>query len=249
MLDTSYVLDCGGILVRYIFLDRETHTFFGSYLEEDKGLEAALEIRAWPEYLERNRWLVGEDEDSKAFLETQCLMVLTGNRLLSHKRALFHGAALLWKERVWILTGPSGVGKTTQLRHWLRLQRRKVRVINGDKPLLAWREDGTIWVHGSPWKGKEGLGIRGLCAPLGGIILLEQGQENRIRRLSPKEAVLPLFVEFITWPENTEQIRDQAGILERVLEAVPVWKLTNLGDRDSAELTQKAIISYLEGEQ
>lgn len=248
MTNKSYVLDCGGIGIRYTFLSQETPAFFRGYLDRDEAGGKALEIRAWPEYLKRNRWLVGEDEDSTAFLETQCLMVLTGNRLLSHSRALFHGAALLWKEQAWILTGPSGVGKTTQLRQWLRLQRRKVRVINGDKPLLACREDGTIWVHGSPWKGKEGLGIRGLSAPLGGIILLEQGQENRIRRLSPQEAVLPLFVEFITWPENTEQIRDQAGILERVLEAVPVWKLTNLGDSDSAELTQNTIVSYLEGE-
>lgn len=246
MTDQSYVMDCAGIRVRYAFLYRETPSYFGDYLEEDKESEEAIEVRAWPEYLTKNRWLVGENRCPEAFLELQCLMVLTGNRLLPYGRALFHGAALLWKGRAWILTGPSGVGKTTQLRHWMRLQGKEAHVINGDKPLLQCREDGTIWIYSSPWKGKEGLGIQGLSAPLGGIVLLEQGMENRMCRLHPEDAVLPLFVEFISWPEDSGQIRAQAGVLERILKTVPVWELVNLGDRASTMLAQSTISEYLE---
>ena len=83
-------------------------------------------------------------------------------------------------------------------------------------------------------------------APLGGIILLEQGKENCIERMEPKDAVRPLFIEFISFPENEAQIRSQAEILDQILDHVPVWKLVNLGDPVSAELTLETIRRYRE---
>ena len=67
-----------------------------------------------------------------------------------------------------------------------------------------------------------------------------------MERISMADAVLPLFTEFVSFPENEEQIRCQAEILTRMLDAVPVWKLTNLGDEASALLTQKTLSAYLE---
>ena len=34
--------------------------------------------------------------------------------LLPYGRILFHGAAILWRRRVWVFTANSGTGKTTQ---------------------------------------------------------------------------------------------------------------------------------------
>ena len=45
--------------------------------------------------------------------------------------------------------------------------------------------------------------------------------------------------------DTTEQIEGQAEILNQMLDAVPVWKLTNLGDEASAILTQNIIKKYL----
>ena len=119
-------------------------------------------------------------------------------------------------------------------------------MINGDKPLFECRDDSSVWVHSSPWRGKEKLGRPDMHAPLGGILLLEQGDHNEIRRLTPEEAVLPLFVEFVSYPECEDQIRGQAQILRQVLDTVPVWKLVNLGDEASARLTQQTLENYLE---
>ena len=187
-----------------------------------------------------------ENAQPSPFLEFQCLMLKTGNEILTHNHALFHGAALMWKGKAWVFTAPSGTGKTTQLRHWRRILKRDVRIINGDKPLLECKEDGNVIVHSSPWRGKEKFGIKGLNAPLGGIILLEQGKENCIERMEPKDAVRPLFIEFISFPENEAQIRSQAEILDQILDHVPVWKLVNLGDPVSAELTLETIRRYRE---
>ena len=242
----DYVLDCSGLSICYNFVHPETHNLFGSYLKAGQNDKVNHQISVNPGYMEEYRWLVDEKEKSKAFLEFQSLMIATGNFLLEHDRALFHGASILWKEKAWIITAPSGTGKTTQLRLWKRLLKASADIINGDKPLLECRNDGSVWVSSSPWRGKERYGRPGLCAPLGGIILLEQGDENQIVRMSPEEAVIPLFIEFISYPENTEQITHQAAILNHILLCVPVWKLVNLGDENSARLTIETLEQHLE---
>lgn len=111
--------------------------------------------------------------------------------LLPYGRILFHGAAILWRGRVWVFTANSGTGKTTQYMLWKLCFGSEIKILNGDKPLLEFREGGIL-VHPSPWRGKEGLGSLD-AAPLGGIILLEQSEENRMRRLLPAEAAGPLL--------------------------------------------------------
>lgn len=204
-----------------------------------------LKIQVTPTYMSNNHWLVDEDDYSDSWLEFQCMMLATGNALISHDRVLFHGAALWWKDLVWILTGPSGTGKTTQLRHWRKLLKKDTYVMNGDKPLLRYQNDAFIFVYSSPWRGKENYGLRGKKAPLGGIIILEQGSCNKISRLKPEEAVLPLFNEFVALPEEKDTIIQLAGLLEKILDVTPVWKLVNLGDESSAMLTLKTIDDYL----
>ena len=245
MEDNYFILDCGGLLIRYSFLYSETVSLFHGFLSEGTD-GSGVDIRITKQYMEENRWLVDENEMSPAMLEFQTLMLATGNELLLHERALFHGPALFWKGRAWIFTAPSGTGKTTQILHWRKLLRRDTKIINGDKPLLVLRENGEVLVCSSPWRGKEKYGIKGLCAPLGGFILLKQGDHNEIEQLAVSDAVCPLFVEFISCPENAEQIRCQAEILQRILDTVPVWKLVNCGDKESAVLTMKTLTQYLE---
>ena len=113
--------------------------------------------------------------------------------LLPYGRILFHGAAILWRGRVWVFTANSGTGKTTQYMLWKLCFGSEIKILNGDKPLLEFRKGGIL-VHPSPWRGKEGLGSLD-AAPLGGIILLEQNEENRMRRLLPAEAAGPLLTQ------------------------------------------------------
>ena len=80
-------------------------------------------------------------------------------------------------------------------------------------------------------------------APLGGLILLEQGRENAISRLSAREAVFPVLRQFVADLDTEEEIRAMCGIAESVLRSVPVWKLVNLGDDASTALLRNTLCS------
>lgn len=148
----------------------------------------------------------------------------------------------MWCGKAWLICAPSGVGKTTHYKQWKRLFPNEVEMLNGDKPVLNFEKQ-YVTVSASPWAGKENM--RQLrTAPLGGIVFLAQDKQNIIKRLSPKEAGVRLFLQFIIPCDNAEQVRFAAQYTERILERTPVWLLRNRGDGASAELCRRT----LEGE-
>lgn len=83
-------------------------------------------------------------------------------------------------------------------------------------------------------------------APLGGIIYLEQGKENKITRMKPQEAVIPIYKQFLFLPVTGEAIHAVCQLENVLLRNIPVWKLVNLGDAASAQLTHDVLLKYLE---
>ena len=114
-------------------------------------------------------------------------------------------------------------------------------------PLLEQRDDGSVWVHPTHWNGKESVGSSAF-APLGGIVLLEQGGENRMARMTAREALIPLLDQFCAEPETEEEIRTLFGLLEKLLCDTPVWKLVNRGDAESTLLLRDTIAQMTGGD-
>ena len=178
--------------------------------------------------------------------EYNVLAGLISGRLHPYGRAVFHGVSFLWNNKAWILTAPSGTGKTTQYFHWKELYGDRVRILNGDKPVLQVLDHGTVLVHPSPWNGKEKLGCME-TAELGGIIYLRQGKQNLIERMPPEQAVRPILFQFITFLKDAEQVHALCRIEETILRNIPVWSMTNTGDRASAVLLHDTLELYLRG--
>lgn len=226
---------------------------YSGYTENDNGnwIEAGLD-KTGIAIIRRD---YGEDQFN-AQTEFETLVIPVSDAMMFHHRAIFHGAAFIWEKRAWIFAAPSGTGKTTQYRNWKKLWKDEVEVICGDKPILCFGRHDTanaqisseaekdIIVYPSPWPGKEGYG--GKCsAPLAGIIFLERGDRNSIRRMSKAEAVIPLFGQWFTFARTEEQINCLCDLEEELLGQIPVWKLTNVGDEDSAQLTRHVLEKYL----
>ena len=165
--------------------------------------------------------------------------------LLPQGAAIFHAAAFRWRGKAWLFAASSGVGKTTQLRHWLRLWGDEVEIINGDKPAVAAAPDGAVRVFPSPWNGKENY-FGTAEGPLGGIILLRQEEHDAIRRLAPAEAAAPILQRFLMNGETEEELHAACRMTEAILRSAPVWLLENRGGEDAARLTRDTLTEFEE---
>ena len=240
-----YDMTIAGLRIRFQLLDPHT----GLYLIKKGRISGNAAISGIsehcdiivppvdPDRLEEEKERLRGD---RAFAEYSLLIEPLSNLLLKHNRFLFHGAAFLWHGRAFLFTGQSGVGKSTQLRHWLAEYPEEVTVINGDKPVIQQTGQDFI-VHSSPWTGKENWGSSG-NAPLGGIIVLKQGSEDAMRRLSAKEAVYPLFLQFLYRPVDKESLDLVCRYEQAMLDRIPAWELTNTGTVSSARLTRQMLI-------
>ena len=124
-------------------------------------------------------------------------------------------------EETYIFSAASGTGKTTHICKWLR-HLPKAFVVNGDKPFLKFKNDGTVLACGSPWAGKENL-YTNTMVPLKAIVLMERAEENHIEQISFAEA-FPFLLQQIYRPINEEKMRKTLQMLQRLSLAVTFWR-------------------------
>ena len=233
----------GGIEVPLAFRFAETEKHFERFI-------CPITTDEEPLYVDDELWNLLSDVEKEEFpgawTEFYQLSGLVSRFLLNYNRCIFHGVAFLWHDLAWIITAPSGTGKTTQLRLWEKLYENEIVLINGDKPVIECRADETVWVYPSPWNGKETL-FGTATGKLGGIVVLEQADYNEMKRMSIRESMIPIYRQFLYYADFEDEIRAVGRMQDVLLRNVPVWKLSNLGDEVSAELAHSTLLHYLEG--
>ena len=231
-----------GIPIRLGLRLPETASCFQSFLVQEDCSSYDVCIR---EEETRDYPLICPDNRLTPAAESYILMAHVSRYLLKKKRVLIHGTAFCWQDKAWLITGPSGIGKTTQLRYWQKYWKDEIELIGGDKCVLEECEDSTFRLYPSPWTGKEkdqgtGSGI------LGGMILLRQDECNCIASINAKEAVVPLFDQLLINGETKEELIKAGAILDGLLKAVPVYLLKNRGDAASAILTRDYLMEKVQ---
>lgn len=240
-MDNTITVTIAGIPLSICLNDPGTKPYFGTWAQPAQRCTPMVAVT---EAFMKDAKRAYPMEIRPEALEFNCLPMPTSDALLPFRRCLFHGVAFSWRGKAWIFTAPSGTGKTTQYVLWKMLYGKEISILNGDKPVLESREDG-IWIHPSPWTGKEGMG-RVESAPLGGVIYLAQGSENTIRRIMPSESAASIFSQFLFTANGPDDIGRVSQLEEDMLRAVPVWLLTNRGDEASAWLTHDTILKWEE---
>ena len=150
-------------------------------------------------------------------------------------RLFLHSSVVLWQGKALAFCAASGVGKSTHAALWA--SHLGVDILNGDRCLLEPVEGGFL-AHGSPCAGSSGI-YRRDCAPLAGIFLLQQAQENQVRRVSQAEAFRALLQQsvIIQWEEAlTARACD---LLLRLTQCLPVWQLSCRPDPEAALLARE----------
>ena len=174
--------------------------------------------------------------------EASVITALASDELLTMDRCILHAVALRHADRAWLITAPSGVGKSTQARTLNQLYPGQFSVICGDRPVLELRGDDAVLVHPSPWNGKEGW-CGADAAPLAGIICLRRGEENDLRPLTPRDAVIPVLNALIHSGRAADGIRRAAAFEDALLRRTGVWELTNRGVPDSTRMLYETLFA------
>lgn len=177
----------------------------------------------------------GLTAEHNEYLERLLLYTRLCARLPERNAMFFHAAVAEVDGKAYAFAAKSGTGKSTHLALWMRCYPHTVSVLNGDKPILRVTTDGDVVAYGTPWCGKEGLN-RNASAPLAGICFLTQGKENRIRRLTPKEAV-PHFLEGVLPPSTPEEGFALLSLTDRILSRVPAYLMSCTISEEAARLS------------
>ena len=106
--------------------------------------------------------------------------------LLEKERTLFiHGSVVAYHGAAYLFTAPSGTGKTTHSRLWIK-NLPDAYILNGDKPFVSTGEKIMAW--GSPWCGSERYN-RNEGVELKAICFLKRAEKNLITEITADEAI------------------------------------------------------------
>ena len=170
-----------------------------------------------------------------AYLETVAVQRKITECLFAYDTLLFHGSVVAVDGEGYLFTAKSGTGKSTHTRLWREMLGDRAVMVNDDKPFLRLTEDGVL-VYGSPWNGKHGLG-RNMSVPLKAVCILERGEENRIRKISAKQA-LPMLVQQSNRPMDSRWMLKYLELLDKLASGVAFYRLACNMD------PQAALVSY-----
>lgn len=155
------------------------------------------------------------------------------NRLAVLGGGVLHSSSIAYKGQGVAFSAPSGTGKSTHTGLWKEVFGNAVEIVNDDKPAIRFDGDRTI-LCGTPWSGKTALN-RNLAVPLRAIVFIERGEENTIRRLDTVDSMFHLTTQ-ISRPYYDEALGIRTlDFTERLLERVPVYRLTCNISRQAVE--------------
>lgn len=155
-----------------------------------------------------------------------------------HGKFAIHSASILYKEKAWLFSGHSGMGKSTHTSMWHEFL--QTPYLNGDLNLLGIEND-RIMVYGIPWCGTSEI-YTTVNYELGGIILLGRDPEKDfLKELTPSERVIRVMQRMISpsWKERCfSRNLDFAG---DIAEHVPVLYLLCTKNPSAVYTIQKEI--------
>ena len=180
----------------------------------------------------------GDLSYSRGYCESLCLYRKICCGLARYDAFLMHSAAVAVDGRAYVFAAPSGTGKTTHIRLWLKRFGDRAQVINGDKPVFRFIND-KLYACGTPWRGKEWLGDSRMC-PVQAVCFLEQSPENHIRRLDAAEVSGRIFHQLLI-PKREEDFNCFWPLLEKMTETTDFYLLECNRDPEAAQLSYETM--------
>lgn len=198
-------------------------------------LPPELTIRISGEELEEERRKQAECY-SDGYLETVCCYRKAANRLLDWDIFVMHGSVVALDGEGYAFLAPSGVGKTTQTWLWQQHFGERLRVINGDKPLIRMENVGQsvqFRAYGTPWQGKENMGCNESVL-LKAIFFLNQSDTPSAAPAGHEQTVERLFRQLLL-PKQAHRMLRLLTMADKLVGSVPFYML-------NCDMTQKSVL-------
>lgn len=184
--------------------------------------------------------ILAEDAGRTApgYAESLAVYRKIAEKILLYDGFLMHGATLETAGHGISFLAKSGVGKTTHMALWKKLLGDKMQVINGDKPLIRFR-DGVPFAYGTPWAGKEGLQTN-TCAPLKAVCFLSRGEHNEAVPCRKEDAFMQLLPQIYT-PKDGEKMGVLLEKIGQFIESVSFFSVRCTMTSEAAKTVHRAI--------
>ena len=229
VFSVSSLFDSTRDYCRKYLTEKEPEHHIAVFRENLTFEQEQLDIEAREEGMKRRRF-------TDPFLERTAIQRKATDHLLTRDVVLFHGSGLALKGEGFLFTAACGTGKSTHARFWRETL--GAVAVNDDKPFLAVSPDG-VTMFGAPWSGKHGLDAN-LAVPLKGLCILHRGSENRIRRISPAEALAELLHQGCGPTKDTDRAKFET-LIRTLAETVPLWRMECTKDPQAAAVAMEAM--------
>lgn len=150
-----------------------------------------------------------------------------------------HSASIVYQGKAWLFSAQAGTGKSTHVDFWRQLDC-PMEDLNGDLTVCFRDEEANMWASSTPWCGTSGIYCN-KTVPLGGIVFLTRGWQNRVRELSVSESVLRLAARAISPAWVREQVEQNLEIAEQIGKKVLFVELMCLPEVEAAKMMREYI--------
>jgi hypothetical protein len=141
--------------------------------------------------------------------------------LARRQGSLLHAAGIDINGKGYIFPGKSGAGKSTITRQFTALG--DTGLLSDDR-IVVRKIDGGFKAFGTPWPGEAGIALN-KSVPLSSIFFINHGSTNRIKEITPQEALARLLpVTSIPWYDR--EVMDKIlTFCEDLISSVPIYEL------------------------
>ena len=227
--------DCGGCNHGVYCTDREEYQY---EISDVQGMLCSY-MQASPDFRECAVAIKGETWSQRNYGLNNALMMVYAFASADQLTMLMHASVIRHQGKGYLMTAPSGTGKSTHTRLWYD-NIPGCDLMNDDNPVVRIVNEEAI-VYGSPWSGKTPC-YRNIQAPVGGIVRIQQRPKNTIRKLSSLEAFSNLLpaISNMKWDKRVYN-----GVCDGISELIRLCGMYELGclpDAAAAHLCHDTIV-------
>lgn len=186
-------------------------------------------MQATPQFSESHVALHGNSWNQRNYGLNNAIMMTYAFAAADKQTMLMHASVIRCEGKGFLMTAPSGTGKSTHTRLWYD-NIPGCDLMNDDNPVVRIK-DGEAVVYGSPWSGKTPC-YRNIQAPIGGLVRIQQKPQNSIRHLGTIEAFTHLLpaMSSMKWDKRVYN-----GVCDGITSLIRLCGMYELGCLPNAE--------------